>query len=511
MLNNFLKYPKLLAFALGLATVAALPPYYWFPVLFITFSGLLLLINRAPTSGQAFKIGYAFGFAFYALGFSWIGNALLIDAASFGWLYPLVIIACGSFFGLFIAFPAWVSWYFRTLTARWLAFAAWWVIFEWIRSWFLTGFPWNLLGSVLAFSDSLLQFASVTGTYGLSFLVLLSTSAPALYFHYRNRRAGIISVLIPLIILSFLYIFGSWRIAQAPVFESDINLRLVQPAIPQIMKWDEQVLEQNFKEYIRLSQLPGQDQIDFTVWGETASPFPLDLDPQHAEEIIPAVPPHGYLVTGLVRYQFDRHSRYDPYNSMFILDSAASVKAYYDKAHLVPFGEYIPLREYLPKWIRPIANVIGTFKSGPGPQVINLPGYPPLGGLICYEVIFPHEIIEKTQRPDWIINLTNDGWYGDSAGPYQHLVSARLRAVEEGIAIVRSANTGISAVISPLGIVTASLGLSKSGIVDAKLPLATDFSTTYGNNSNAYTLIWCFLILSLAFYLSFRSLYSQRI
>lgn len=510
MLTKLAACPKTLAFALGWLSVGALPPYYWFPLLFISFPGLLLLIQAAPTPQKAFSRGYAFGFAFFAFGLSWIGNALLIDAAAFGWLYPVALLACGFFFGLFIAFPAWLSWYCRPFAAKYLAFPAWWVIFEWLRSFVLTGFPWNLLGSVLAFDDYLLQFASIGGTYGLSLLVLLTVTAPALFFYYRDRKALTATLLLLLGIPLSLSGYGYWRIHQLTVGDSDITLRIVQPDIPQAMKWQEDVLETNFAKYVELSQAPGQENVDFTIWGETATPFPLDMDSEHLRQLLPAVPPHGYLVTGLVRYQFDRVSRYLPYNSMFVIDSEGNIPAYYDKAHLVPFGEYIPLREYLPEWIRPIANAIGTFQSGPGPQKIELPGFPSFGALICYEIIFPQQIIDPSQRPAWIINLTNDGWYGDSAGPRQHLVAARLRAVEEGVTIVRAANTGISAVITPLGIVSASLGLNQSGVLDAKLPQPADFSTTYGKHGNIFTLIWCLCNLLLAFYLTFRTLQLKK-
>ena len=510
MLTKLAAYPKTLSFFLGWLTVAALPPFYAFPVLFVSLPGLLLLIQTAPTARATFGRGYAFGFAFFAFGLSWIGNALLIDAAVLGWLYPLAFLACGFFFGLFIAVPAWLSWYFRPLVAKYFAFPALWVIFEWLRSFILTGFPWNLLGSVFAFDNRLIQFASVGGTYGLSLIMLLIACAPAFCFFNRTRRT--IAAVLAIILLGFVFLlgFGEYRIRKHPIAESEIKIRIVQPDIPQILKWREDILESNFAKYIALSQAPGQEEIDFTIWGETASPFPLDFDAAHLRQLLPAVPPQGYLVTGLVRYQFDRGSRYIPYNSMFIIDRNGNIPAYYDKSHLVPFGEYIPLRKYLPEWIRPVANVIGTFRAGPGPEKIELPGYPPLGGLICYEIIFPHQIIDRNNRPGWLINLTNDGWYGDSAGPRQHLVAARLRAVEEGISIVRAANTGISAVINPLGIVNASLELNQSGVLDTFLPQPADFSTTYSKCGNAFTLIWCLCNLVLAFYLTFRTLHIKN-
>ena len=502
--GKFEKYPLLTAFICGWLAVAALPPFYLFPLLFVSFSILIWLIHHASSAAKAFKTGYAFGFAFFAFGFSWIGNALLIDAATFGWLCPIVFLACGFFFGLFIAVPAWTSFFFRKLPAQYLAFCALWVFSEWVRSFILTGFPWNLLGSVLAFDNRFIQFAAVGGTYSLSLLVLLSVAAPVFWLEHPNKASARISAAIPLCLLFFLGLYGSIRQASFSDAVSDTRIRLVQPAIPQTMKWQPAVLEENFNTYVKMSQKAGMDDIDFIIWGETASPFPLDIDEYHLQTARYAVPPEGFLITGMVRYEFVDDTEHNAYNSMIIIDSQGKTVGRYDKSHLVPFGEYIPLRSWLPEWIRPIANAIGTFRAGPGPQRISLPGQPSLGGLICYETIFPHQVVNQKQRPQWIVNLTNDGWYGDSAGPYQHLVAARLRAVEEGIAIVRAANTGISALISPGGNILGQLPLNQKDILDINLPLLSQLSTTYAEFGNFPILTVLFLLTGAAFLISSR-------
>lgn len=499
MKNKLLRHPLILAFLCGWLSVAALPPFYLFPFLFITFGIFLGLLNLFPGFKNGFKIGYAFGFGFFAFGFSWIGNALLIDIASFGWLYPLVLIACGAFFGLFAAFPAAISSYFTSFRARYLALAALWVIFEWLRSFILTGFPWNLLGTVLGFQNELLQTASQGGTYLLSLLVFLTVTAPALFFHYRTRISLFLSIFIPAVILGCLFLYGHNRLANQCFEESSTTIRLVQPAIPQAMKWNRSTLEDNFSKYIALSQSFGHDKVDFVIWGETAAPYPLDLDPDHLKLVTKAVPADGYLITGLVRYEFDADGKYYPYNSLFTIDRSGRILNHYDKFHLVPFGEYIPLKQYLPEWVRPLASIIGTFRAGSGPQRLEVAGQPSFGALICYEVIFPHQILNQQQRPDWIINLTNDGWYGNSAGPRQHLLSTRLRAIEEGITIARAANTGISALISPYGTILGQIDLNKKGILDIKLPRNSQFSTTYSRFGNIIILTVSALLILLAF------------
>ncbi len=251
--------------------------------------------------------------------------------------------------------------------------------------------------------------------------------------------------------------------------------------------------------HIKLSQLAGFDNVDFVIWGETAFPYAIEQDIYHRQMLQYAIPPQGYLITGALRYEDIQKPQYKAYNSLFVLDKSNKIVATYDKFHLVPFGEYIPLRKYLPEWIKPIANAIGSFEAGQGPGVIKIPGQPSLGGLVCYEIIFPHQILDKNNRPQWVVNLTNDGWYGDSAGPYQHLVAARLRAVEEGITIARVAGSGISALVSPLGIVLDQIPLHQQDILDIALPIETQFSTTYSRFGNISILLLCVFFRAIPF------------
>ncbi len=499
MKAELLKHSRLTAFLSGWLAVAALPPYHLLPVLFISFPLLLWLLNNTASVGQAFRLGYYFGFAFFAFGLLWVNNALLLDAASFGWLVPITFLASGLFFGLFTAFPAALSRIFKTPLARYLSFAALWVIFEWLRSFVLTGFPWNLLGSALVFSNSLIQTASIGGTYLLSLLLLLAAGAPFLWLAEQNRPALAAAIAIPLLIFAGMWGFGAWRLSVHPYQPSDTTIRLVQPAIPQTLKWNPAALEENLNQHIKMSQLPGFEDVDFVIWSETAFPYPFEQDIYHRGLLQYAIPPHGRLITGAIRYHIIDEQNYHAYNSMFVINDQNRTEAHYDKSHLVPFGEYIPLKKHLPAWIRPIANTIGTFQAGNGPEVIRFADQPSLGSLICYEVIFPHQIVNQQNRPQWIANLTNDGWYGDSAGPKQHLAAARLRAAEEGITIARAASSGISALISPLGQIIAQIPLQKEGILDTRLPAQSQLSTTYSRLGNSIPLFLCIFLLMLAF------------
>lgn len=499
-------FPKTAAFMLGILSVYALPPFHIFPILFVSFSGLFCLLEKtADTAPKAWKLGYAFGFGHFAFGLSWIGNALLLDASAFGWLYPLCLLAGGAFFGLFTALPLWLSYYFKPLIARILAFAGFWGFSEWLRSFVLTGFPWNLLGSVFAFSDTMLQTASLWGTYGLSLITILIASFPALYLCKPQKRNLLPAAGIPALLLLLLFGIGFFRLSAAVQTAGETTVRLVQPAIPQAMKWDRNALEYNFQKYIALSRTAGLDKIDFVVWGETAVPFPLDIDEEHRQAITAAIPADGYLITGLVRYEGKPDGGYTPFNSMFVINKQGEIIAHYDKTHLVPFGEYIPLKQYLPDWIRPVANTIADFGTGSGPQNLSIKNFPELSASICYEIIFPYQIINRQKKPEWMINLTNDGWYGDSMGPYQHLTAARLRAVEEGITIIRAANSGISAAISPYGQVIAAIPLNIQNIMDIRLPAEASVFTFYNKHGNNIPIALYLFNIILACYISQRN------
>lgn len=471
-----------------------------FPLLFVSISLLLLLIQTSPTPGQAFRRGYSFGFAFFSFGLSWIGNAVLIDKTFLMALYPVVFVACGVFFGLFVAVPVWLSRRFDKPVSVYLAFCALMVVFEWIRSFLLTGFPWNLWGSVFAFHTAMLQMSAFGGTYLLSLLALLICGAPFLWLAESNKKNALATVLISSLSLVFMYVVGSARLNGEQNTPSSTIVRFVQPSIPQTLKWNADSLQRNFDAYVELSKQKPLYGIKAVLWGETASPFPLDFDEAHNDKARQAIPENGYLITGQIRY-YSRGGRPRVSNSVIILDDKGSPSAYYDKSHLVPFGEYVPLRSLLPGWLRPLANTVGTFTPGAGPQNISLSGLPDLGVAICYEAIFPHQIIDQTDRPQWLINPTNDGWYGNSFGPYQHFVAARLRAVEEGVTVARIANNGISALISPFGTILGRINLNETGILDVPLPALASFATPYSRYGNNIVLGLCLFLLCIAFIL----------
>ena len=262
--NFLLKHYRLISFISGGIAVLALPPFYNVWVLFISFGFLLWFVNFLRNSKHIFKCGYYWGFAYFAFGLGWINNALLLDADRFGWLVPISFVASGLFFGLFIAIPVWLSSFFNNVFSRYWGLATLLVLFEWLRSFVLTGFPWNLFGSVLAFSDELMQIADIFGVYGLSWMVLIVAMSPLLFMVVSGWNK-VLAVIIPLILCGCGYCYGKEKLANYSSEESEVVVRLVQPAIPQTLKWNPALLEENLNQYIKLSQLPADKKLDLII------------------------------------------------------------------------------------------------------------------------------------------------------------------------------------------------------------------------------------------------------
>ncbi len=484
-----------LAVAFGAGSALALPPVHAIPMLWVAFPGLVWLVDGARHDRGAFAAGWWFGFGHFSAGLYWISYALLVDPVRFGWMVPFAVFGLG---GLFAVFPGLAAYGARRLAspgvARVLWLAAAWTFFEWVRSWLFTGFPWNLIGSVWLPVLPVVQFAAVAGTYGLGLLTVTAAAMPAVLV--RPSRAHRRAVAASLAALVAVGLWGAWRLPTGPMpTVPGVRLRLVQANIPQTLKWKPEMRLEHLRENLALSLSPGFDRLTDVIWPETAAPSFLAQDPAARQALARAVPPGGLLIAGTARGTDPGVQPFHIWNSLQALDGAGRIVATYDKAHLVPFGEYVPLRGILP-----LAKLTagGTdFTAGKGPATVDLPGLPPVSPLICYEVIFPGAVVDARHRPDWMVNITNDGWFGLSAGPYQHFAAARLRAVEEGLPLVRAANTGISAVVDPYGRVVAELPLGRKGIVDSKLPQPI-LSTLYARLGNSIVFTFLALVAALA-------------
>lgn len=484
---------------LGLVSAAALPPLYAVPVLLVCFPLVVWALDRATDHFDAFMTGWWFGFGHFVAGLYWLAYAMLVDAAKFAWMIPFAVFGLS---GVLAVFTGTATLLVRASNARGggriLILAAAWVGLEWVRSWIFTGFPWNLIGTVWAGSDEMMQAASLAGTYGLGLLTILAAAAPAVLADEMPaaRRRRFLAAAAAL--LAVTWAWGTLRLSQATgEMVPDVRLRLVQANVAQTTKWKDDLREHHLAEHVRLSRSPGFERVTHVIWPESAAPYFLDRDLPHRLIAAQAVPDGGLVITGVPRAapSVSAPGEVDVWNSLQAIDDRAEVVATYDKVHLVPFGEYVPMRWLLP--IDKITDGIRDFAFGPGLRRMELPGLPAAAPLICYEAIFPAAVVPPGPRPGWLLNVTNDGWFGISSGPHQHLAGARLRAVEEGLPLVRAANTGISAVTDAYGRTIARLGLGEQGVVDAPLPVALAGATPYGRFGDAVPLA-LIVLLSLA-------------
>ena len=464
------------ATSLGAIAAAALPPVHAVVLLVPTLTGLLWLIESGRGIRSAFAAGWWFGVGHFVVGFYWVAHSFLVDAARYGWLAPFAVAGLAASLALFPAAAAALSrWSFRFAVGsppgRLLLSAAAWTALEWARGWILTGLPWNLIGSAWSFSVGVSQLAAVTGVYGLSLITFVVGASPALAIdggRYGGRQAAV-----AFIVFGLLWLGGLARLpAEILGHVEGVRLRLVQPNIPQHLKWKPDLRAEHVRDLIRLSRQKPADDLSPThiLWPETAVPFNLVHDPALLALLGGVVPADGLLITGAPRTSAPGDPEWRVWNSLHAIAAGGVVAATYDKVHLVPFGEYIPFRSVLRFGKLTQGRV--DFTPGDSHRPLILKGLPPVSALICFEVIFAGEVVDRDNRPQWFLNITNDAWFGNSGGPYQHLAAARMRAIEQGLPLVRVSNTGISAIIGPYGRSIAELPLNRAGVIDAGLPAA---------------------------------------
>jgi len=502
---------RLVAFILGAFGALGFSPIFLFPALLLSLSVIWFLleesIKKRTSFLKIFWLGWWFGLGHFTAGLYWITHALMVDLASFWWLIPFALLGIPAILALFTgtSFLITTFWPYGGLS-RGFAFAAIWVGIEWLRGHLFTGFPWNLVGYAWAFSPELIQLASLAGVYGLTFLTLLMAISLR---HIANKRLFERTIaLVIYLSVGLFWLWGKERLAHPETLSAPpLAIRLVQPNIPQTLKWNPRQREKNFQTLLEMTAQPSLLPLKAIIWPESAVPFFLETHPEARKKIAETLPQGGLLFTGALRYSGPKRIC----NSLVALNDKAEIVAYYDKFHLVPFGEYLPLRNFWDRLfgegvLKKITTGSIDFTAGPGPQPLCLPpDFPCCTGLVCYEVIFPRGIINPVlPRPEWIINITNDAWYGNSSGPYQHLESARFRAIEEGIPLVRAANSGISAVFDAYGRTIGSLGLNVKGVLDVILPAPLRKAPFYARWGDWITLGLIAGILSLALILSLK-------
>jgi apolipoprotein N-acyltransferase len=498
-----------IAFGAGAASALAMPPFFFFPVLWATFPILVWLNDGAVAQsrkgrlkrfGPAFAAGWWFGFGYFLAGLWWVGAAFFIEAEKFGWMMPLVVLGLPAGLALF--------WGLGCAAAQLLWSEDWRRIFalavglgaaEWLRGTILSGFPWNAIGYALTAGEVLMQSAALFGIHALSILAVAIFAAPAVlapapHGQLRNRTLPALAVAV----VAALGLYGTIRLAQADeAFVPDVAVRVVQPALAQLQKWDAARKDEALSAYYRLSaseEMPLRPGT-LVVWPESAFPFPLIQEPGILAAIAELLPEGTALATGAYRVETAGQSA-KVFNSIYLVGADGAVLDTYDKVRLVPVGEYVPgerLFDWLP--LRQLAPE--SFSPGLARKPLKPPFGPAFVPLICYEIIFSGEIVRSDEGPGFLLNLTNDGWFGRTTGPYQHFHQARVRAVEEGLPLVRAANTGISAVVDPYARILGRAGLGQTETFETPLPVSIE-KPLYAQLRSTIPLLFLAVFLCLA-------------
>ncbi len=471
----------------GACAVLALPPYDFFPAGFVSFTVLVWLLDGvAPDPGDrllrrlrgAFAVGWWFGFGYFVAGLWWVGRALLVDADNFAWALPIAVLGLPALLALFYGLAAALA---RLAWAdgigRIVALAAAFGIAEWLRSFVLTGFPWNAVGYAAMPLPVLMQSVAVVGLFGMNALAVLVFAMPALAGFRRHRLVG---VAVALLLIAAHIGYGLFQIyGTAPVEDGrQLQVRVVQPSVSQSGKWDPQERARIMKSLLDLSARPpaeGRERPELIVWPETALPFVITERPDALAAIGTMLETGQTLFLGAVRSEAAASAQDAPryYNAVVAINDGGEIVDAVDKLHLVPFGEYLPFQELLEGFgFETVAETIGGFSAGSARRALSAPGGIGALPMICYEIIFPDLLAGSSAQADIIVNVTNDAWFGDTAGPYQHFRQAQVRAVEAGMPLIRAANNGISAIVDEKGRVVDAFALDTVGVLDAALFVA---------------------------------------
>ncbi len=482
-----------LALLAGAGTAFAHPP---FGVLIglLGYPLLMILSERSDTVRGAFWMGWLAGFAYFFVGCWWVAEAFFVNPEQ-AWMAPFAASLLPAGLGLFWGTATALYRRFAPIgSVRVLLFAALFCAAEWLRGHVLTGFPWNPAGATWKAGGGMSQFASVVGVYGLSLITVAATSAFAPLIGPGLKRSRLISAGLGALALISVGVFGAVRLAQSDLQFTDTVVRLVQADVKQETKWSPETYRSIVDRYVQLTaqptDKPGGKTPNVIVWPEGSLPASANdvFASEDARAIAAAVHPGQTLLVGLARGQIDPTApdgaRY--YNSLFALSGEGQaglrIAAVYDKHRLVPFGEYLPLGSVMTSiGLRSLVHMPSDFSAGPKPEPISIPGAPRAQILICYESLYPGFTPGAAGRPDWIVNASNDAWFGATSGPRQHLNLASYRAIETGLPIARATPTGISAMIDPWGRIVGGQKLEPGvmGVIDAPLPQPAGI-TPYG-------------------------------
>ena len=483
-----------LSFLAGLVSALGFAPLGVWPLTILAFAGLLWLIETAPRLRSALARGWWFGVGQFVLGLNWIATAFTYQAAMPAWLGWIAVVLLSLYLAIYPAAAAGLAWRWhgKHRLALALLLAAAWIVTEWLRATLFTGFAWNPVGVIWVGVGGVAALSAWIGTYALGAVTVLAGGAA--YFLARKRWLDAAIVAVPILLAAASALVPG---RTPPPDPSRPLLRIVQPDIGQQDKWDPGFEAENFRRLATLTGRPAREP-RLILWPEAATPDFLSYERGPRRRIAALLGPNDLLLLGGVEPVFDTSGRgIAAYNSVYVLDRGARLFGRYDKAHLVPYGEYLPMR--------PVLSAIGLsrlapgdldFRPGPGPGTFDLGRFGRAGIQVCYEIIFSGQVVDRAHRPDFIFNPSNDAWFG-AWGPPQHLAQARLRAIEEGLPVIRATPTGISAVIDAEGRLLASLPLGEAGAIDARLPVAAP-PTPFARFGNLLAFAFALLLVAAA-------------
>lgn len=458
----------LLSLIAGAVAALALPPLHIVPAL-LAFAWPAIRFHTAPTARSALPVLWAFAFGYFLAGLYWVGIAFLADAERFGALAVPGVLALAA---ILATITAAVMAPFSPLARRHplaaiLLIASLWPVTDLLRGAFGTQFPWNPPAVTLAMSDSLYQAIAWFGVPGTGFLVLLSAMLTGWSVVSRRPAWLAAGLVIPVV----MFVAGHQRLDSLALdAEPGVSLRIVQPGIAQHHKWDPDRRREWFEKHIELSLLTGTH--DVLIWPESSVPYRLEVDTTAREMVAGAIGGGSLAIVGSDHIDFEAEPRILN-NSVYVIGRDATLFDRYDKVDLVPFGEFLPFRSILGR-LGLDALAVGSidFQAGSGRRTLTAPAIPPLSPLVCFEAVFPGTATDGSGIARWLLNVTNDAWFGNSSGPFQHLAMARMRSIEAGLPLVRAANTGISVVTDAYGRILQELLLGTIGVLDADLPPA---------------------------------------
>ena len=480
--HNISTRPKISAFIAGILCSIAHAPLFFTPGL-IGFSVLVYIICQAKSYREAITRNIAFGYGYFGYGLYWISIGISVYIDDFWWLIPICLLGMPLIFCILTSFAAAVAWKYKENIHYVLIYTIAWIFIEWLTTWIFTGLPWMLVGYSAGFSDIISQMASLCGVIGISF-ILFNLSSTFYYIWQPDVSLKKHDIYYMICILGLISLFGVVRLENNPTKFLDVKVRIVQPSIAQSDKWDRDIFWQNLGLHKKASLVNTGVKPDIILWSEAAvtAPIQLPIIRKYLNDV--AKISGALLITGSVSESGGKH-----YTSASAIDPFGNMIFEYHKRHLVPFGEYVPWKEFLP--IKKLTAGFEDYAAGEGDKVFTIEVRKTklkIRPLICYESVFGSEV--KAEDADLLLNLTNNAWYGDSAGPYQHFYIGKFRAIESGIPMVTVANNGISGVVDSMGRIISKTKIDDIITLDSLIPQKMQKGTIYNSTIGYFFIIF---------------------